>query len=134
MSAVYPKFREQVGTWLLDGSTPAGITWWVVGVSAAYAYDAAHVELAQVSGASILIAEAPLTGVTAVNGIFRAADMTLDTPTQNVQLDAIIVYMRWAGGNRLACYLDSSPDGTIPATLASVKGVLRWNPNGIFVI
>jgi hypothetical protein len=133
MSAVYPKYREQLIAWALAANAPAGLLFYVIGVDATYVYDAAHNDLADVPGAAISIPEQALVSVTYVNGIVDADNVNVTGLDTADDLDAFIIYLKSGGGaTYLAAYIDESSDGSVPQAIDSTKGVISWHASGIF--
>ena len=131
MSAVYPKYREKLVDWALNQSAPAGLDFYVIGVDATYVYDAAHNDLADVTG--ITIAEQPLANLTFTNGIIDADDISVEGLDISDDLDALIIYLKdGAAASYLAAYIDESADGSIPQGIDSTQGVISWHSGGIF--
>lgn len=132
MSAVYPKFREQLLSWALNGAVPVGLTFKVIGVRSTYVYGAAHNDIADVDPAFICIPEASLSGVTILNGVVDATDADVSGADPPDALDALIIYLSNGVATYLAAYLDGSTDASIPGAIDSTTGTIRWNASGIF--
>lgn len=132
MSAVYPKIREQLISWAMNQNAPAGLTFYAIGLDTDYTYSAAHVNLASVPVGSRITSEKLLTGVTYVNGILNADDVTWTDMTPGDVLDAFVIYLKSGGGDSfLVCYIDGSTDGSIPQNIESTTGQLIFNASGI---
>jgi hypothetical protein len=133
MSAVYPKFREQLLSWALNANPPAGLAFYVVGVDSTYVYDAAHNDLADVGSGPVTIAEQALTSVTITNGVVDAANVSVTGLDTADSLDALVVYLKdGAAASYLAAYIDESVDGSIPQGIDATQGVISWAVGGIF--
>lgn len=136
MTAIYPKFRQQLLTWALNASAPAGLAFYVVGVKSTYVYDPAHTGLGNIPAGGICAPETALANVTIVDGVIDADDVYWDTVlTAGVTIDGLIVYLKDGGGNSfLAAYFDTSSDGSLPQLIESTSGFIRWDGQGIFKI
>lgn len=135
MSMVYPLWRELIAGWLINGSGPVeGVTFHLIATDDTYTAEVADATLADIPSDSIVVTEQDLASVTYVGGVFDCADVEITTLTPSDLFDAVVLYMRWPAGNQLMAYLDSSADGSIPATIATTKGWIRFNSNGVFVI
>lgn len=133
MSAVYPKFRESLVGWALNGNPPAGLAFYALGVDADYVYDAAHNDLADIPGGAIVMPEHLLDNVTYVNGIINADDELWTGLTLSETLDAVVIYMKdGAAASYLAAYIDESVDGSVPQLITATTGTVRFHSNGIF--
>lgn len=132
MSAVYPKFREQLISWALNQNAPAGLAFYAIGVDTDYVYNAAHVNLSSVASAAIVAGELALTGVTYVNGILDANDVEWTGLTPGDTLDGFIIYAKSGGGDSwLVCYIDGASDASIPQVIPGTTGKLKFNASGI---
>lgn len=132
---VYPKFAEKLLSWAINANAPAGLDFYFIVVDSSYIYDDSHTSLAAVGGGSIIVPETALAGVTITNGVVDATDVTLTGLTIGQTFDATIVYMKdGLGSSYLAAYLDESDDGSVPQTLGSTEGVIRWSDFGIFQV
>lgn len=132
MSAVYPLIRQQLISWALNANAPAGLAFYALGVDASYVYSAAHNDLADIAGASIVADLHLLDSVTYVNGILDAADEEWTDLVLTETFDAVIVLLRATDlSSFLVCYIDSSTDGSVPQTVGSTSGLVRWNVAGI---
>jgi len=134
MSAVYPLFREQLVSWMLNADAPAGIAFYCVGVDSTYTYSAAHSQLVDIGVSPIQIPEQALATVTYAGGVLDAADVELTGLTPGDGLDAVIIYVKWGAGNRLVAYLDESLDASIPTTISNSEGRIRFGTGGICVL
>ena len=132
MSAIYPKARENLLDWALNGGGPAAPgSVCVIGVTSSYIYSDTHVDLADIPIGDICIAEQILAGVTIVGGLLDATDLSLSGITTGPTLDALIVYFKWAGSEQLLFYIDSTTDSSLPQVLTTDKLNIAWAPSGI---
>lgn len=133
MSKVYPLARQRLLEHFLAGTTPAITGFFVIGVSADYVQSDAHEDLSDVNPAHIVLAEQALAGETVLaDGILDANDVDLAGLVPPIDLDALIVYAKWGGGELLFAYIDSSSDTSLPQSLSSTEAHYRWNAAGIF--
>lgn len=133
MSAVYPKFREKLLSWALNANAPAGLAFYAIGVDSSYAYNAAHVNLGNVPGGSIVIVEQALASVTITDGVVDADNVSVAGLDTTDVLDALLVYAKdGAAASYLAAYIDDSVDGSIPQDIDSTSAQIKWNAAGIF--
>lgn len=136
MTAIYPKFRQQLLSWALAANAPAGLTFHVVGVDAGYTYNAAHTSLADIPAGATVSPETQLTSVTVVDGVVDAADVEWDAVlTAGETITGLVVYLKsGAGATYLAAFFDTSTDASLPQLIESTTGFVRWNAAGIFKI
>lgn len=134
MSAVYPKFRENLVTWALNGGGPVTSEFRVRGLNNDYVYSDAHDSLGDVVASTPYVTEEiVLENVTVTNGILDADNVDFAEQTLGETLQAILVYL-WdttAEVGYPAAYINSSTDATLPQLIEQVSGQIRWNPAGI---
>jgi hypothetical protein len=126
----YPKFKEALlkDTVGLD-ITNAGVAVKAVMVDGAdYTYSAAHEFLSDVPSGARVSTTAALTGKTATNGLFDAADSVFTAVTGD-PTEILIVYIDTGveGTSRLMLFLDTG----VTITPSGIDLTLTWNVSGI---
>ena len=130
-NAIYPKFKEAA----FKGAANVDLTGGTIKVSlvdlADYAYSASHQYISDVPGAA-RVATATLSGMTMVNGLFDANDVTFVGVTGD-QSEALIIWKDTGveATSRLICYLDTGVTG-LPITPSGGDIAIAWNASGIF--
>lgn len=141
-SAVYPLWKQELmkGTAAssLNGTGTTGVYAALVD-TATYTYSAAHQFYSSVSAASRIgtpDTEQELTSKTFVNGTFDAADITFPSVSDANTADAIVLYVKNAGGGdttwQLVAYIDSATG--LPVTPNGGNITVTWNGSGIFTL
>lgn len=133
MSAVYPKAREILLSHFLAGTTPTGVGFFVLGVDGTYVYDSDHDTLTDIQGSSITIPEAPLIDEAVSEGaILSAANVALTDLANPFDVEALIVYAKWAGGSLLFAYITESSNASLPQIVDGDVAQITWADAGIF--
>lgn len=132
MSGIYNPIREQLISWAINADAPAGLDFYVIGVDASYTFSASHNDLTDVGAGPVVATEHLLDNVTYVNGVLDADDETWTDLVPTEVMDAAIIYLKdGASATYLVCYIDQSPDGSVPQTIDSSTGTMRWSDSGI---
>lgn len=130
-SHVYPRARVRLLEYLMSLDSPQQAGFYVVGVSAAYVYDAAHEVVADIT--NIVLPEQALANETVLaNGILDADDVSWTGLTPPVSVDALVVYAKWTGGSLLFAYIDQTTNASLPQVIDATEANIVWNAAGIF--
>lgn len=129
----YPLFKQDLLTHAVAVDiTAAGTVVKAVLVDLAdYTYSAAHRFLSDVPSVARVSTTAALTGKSATNGLFTAANSVF-TAAAGDPSEAIIVYIDTGvdSTSRLMLFFDTSTGG-LPMTPTGVDLALTWNASGI---
>jgi hypothetical protein len=123
----------------LEGFAGGDVAWdtdtiKVVGVSAAYVYDAAHDFLADVAGGARLQTSAALGTKTLLNGVLDAADISLLSVVSGSTLTQLLVFQDTGveATSRLLIHYDTKGDGNPISVLTNGGNIdIVWNPAGL---
>lgn len=136
-NALYPKWKEAIEQFTanasLAGSGTTGVYVALVDTGV-YTYSASHEFYSSVAAAQIGT-EQELTSKTFTNGVFDAADVTVQSVTGN-NAEALVIFIKNAGANttwRLVAYIDTGVTG-LPVLPNGGNINIAWNPSGIFAL
>lgn len=132
-SHVYPKSRTHLFQQMLANTATASAGLYIVGVSSGYVYNAAHDNVSDLT--NIVIAEQPLVDVAILaSGAIDADDMLITGLTPVINLDALVVYAKWTGGDMLLAYIDQTSNSSLPQSVEDTQLQIVWDALGIFKI
>lgn len=129
MSGIYQTLTATLIGWALEDSTPAAIDLKVAGVNPTYEFDSEHSALADL-GASVIFTSDPLVGTVSPLGVIDADDVIVTT-TPGDNFAGIVLYLEWATGSQLVCFINESSDASFPAAIATTTLTLNFAAEGI---
>lgn len=130
-NALYPLWKEALLQFSTNNNLSAGTVKAALIDTGVYTYSAAH-QFWSSAVAGVIGTPQTLASKTFTNGVFDAADVTMNNVT-GASAEAIIIYIDTGvnGTSPLVCYLDTGVTG-LPVTPNSGNITIQWNASGIF--